>query len=566
MPRAFHPATPARSVEELDPDPLRCDRIALMQHIRNLDREAIRTHYERQPVPGAEVLANYVVNLWEYEHGVETLTSRPWNVTIPMTEVCNAACTFCSAPLVPAPLALGVGEIRHFAEALRYATRVSLQGLGEPLAHPQFEAVAEEIRRHLNPVAELEMITNGWLLSGRRWELLKSIRIAHLQVSVNAATDSTHQAAMGSRPGTFDQVVKNIENVRDDPGWARRLLKVSMVITRHSLPEVVPFLDMFVDLGIEAFQFNALLPLTTADWGFGRKGQYVDLWCGHLPNAAALVDDALVAIEKYRRMGIVVTASPEQWLMPVALGLPLTVAGKPDVLMPHESQSELLQSDGPGARFQGTAIARRWAYLFRSSSFALTPGGYELQLDVGIAGGELYAGILDLEKNDFIQQRKLHAGSNTVDFAVPDARLVQVIVRQGDDDARVAATYRSGSFLAKADGAAIAPAQDLQGAVQAAAVEATVTADHASGGPAPSGRNRIYCPMVYNTLSVFHHSLEASVCCYMEHAPGRRRPSLKDRPLLDAYNDPGFRHVRRTLMSDAHLPVCETCPYGNFRA
>ena len=72
---------------------------------------------------GGGVWANYVVNLWEYEHGIEELTSYPWNITIPMTEVCNARCTFCSSPLVPDPKALATHEVRHFADALRHAVR-----------------------------------------------------------------------------------------------------------------------------------------------------------------------------------------------------------------------------------------------------------------------------------------------------------------------------------------------------------------------------------------------------------------------------------------------------------
>ncbi len=560
------PLSRVRSIRDLDPNPLKYERLAFMEHIGRYDREELREHYRRQPL--GEVYANYVVNLWEYEHGVETLTSRPWNITIPMTEVCNAVCTFCSAPLVPAPKALAVGEIAHFAEALRHAVRVSLQGLGEPLAHPQFEAVVEEIRRHLNPVAEMEMITNGWLLSGRRWELLKAIRIAHLQVSVNAATDATHQIAMGSRPGTFDQVVRNIETVMADPGWAQQLLKVSMVITRHSLPEVVPFLDMFVDLGVENFQFNALLPLTTSQWGFGREGQYVDLWSGNLPNARDLVEKARAAIDEYRRLGIHITATPEQWLGPVELGLPLRVDGRPHLLLPHEGMAELLGSEAEGARFRGTSTARRWAYLFRSSSFRAAPGRYALEMEATVESGRLFVGILDLEKDDFIVQRGLYSGRTALEFVLPEVRFIAIIVRQGDDERRVLAHHRRAALRCVSDGASLAAAAPPKPVTPPPAFPpAAPVRDPLPDAPgAPSAADRIYCPMVYNTLSVFHHSLDVSMCCYMENAPGHRQPKLDEAPLLDMVNDPAFRLVRRTLMTDKHLPACDACPYGNFRS
>ena len=70
--------------------------------------------------------------------------------------------------------------------------------------------------------------------------------------------------------------------------------------------------------------------------------------------------------------------------------------------------------------------------------------------------------------------------------------------------------------------------------------------------------------MVYTTLSVFQHSLDVSICCYMETVPGERRSNLKDNPVLEAYNADGFKLVRRTLTTDQHLPVCDSCPYEPF--
>jgi hypothetical protein len=72
--------------------------------------------------------------------------------------------------------------------------------------------------------------------------------------------------------------------------------------------------------------------------------------------------------------------------------------------------------------------------------------------------------------------------------------------------------------------------------------------------------------MVYTTLSVFHHSLDVSICCYMENAPGARPPNLKDEPMLQAYNSEGFKLVRRTLGTDHHIPTCDSCPYGAVRS
>src|SRR5262245_11425927 len=623
------PLDGVRAIEEWSGDPLVYERTAFMEHIRRYDRDALRAYYLRQPVEGADVWANYAVNLWEYEHGVDELTSYPWNITIPLTEVCNAICTFCSSPLVPSPKAFAVHEMEHFADALRYAVCISLQGLGEPLAHPQFEAIATEIKKYLNPVAHLEIITNGWLLSGRRWELLKSLRISHIQVSVNAATDQTHQIAMGSKPGTFDRVVTNIENILADPDWRNLpetspgLLKVSMVITRHSLPEVPQFLDFFVKKGVEIFQLNALLPLTSPDWGFGRTEQYLDLWCGHLPNAGEQVDKAAKAIAMYRRMGLSITATPEQWLLPVSpslrvnpiqlstdqqsaavfqagsiptsydpkwKALSLWVNDRQVVLVPNEKYSDVTESENENVKFRGTPQSCRWAYLLRTPHLRLEAGEYMLDLGIEISAGHLYAGILDVEKDDFIVQQELRSGKTRIQFALAANRLIDVVVRQGADDTQVSAIYRDGRLsvhtgLQELDVPPETAAENSQGnqsppqAVPPPEVSDAISESQGisplvasgpdtekNGVPGLYKPSRIYCPMVYTTLSVFHHSLDLSICCYMENAPGEKQPNLKEKPVLQAYNDGGFKLVRRTLNTDRHIPVCDSCPYGVFRS
>jgi hypothetical protein len=622
MSRLFSvPLDKVHSIEDLSPNPLVYERTAFMEHIRRYDREALRAYYLRQPVEGAHVWANYVVNLWEYEHGLEELTSHPWNITIPMTEVCNATCTFCSSPLVPNPRALAVHEVQHFSEALRHALCVSLQGLGEPLAHPHFEEIAEEIEKYLSPVAQLEIITNGWLLSGHRWELLKSLHISTLQVSVNAATDRTHQIAMGSRPGTFARVVRNIEDVLADPDGPS-FLKASMVITRHSLPEVPQFLDLFVKKGVEIFQFNPLLPLTTPDWGFGQTEQYLELWCGHLPNAGELVEKASKAIAKYRRKGFIITATPDQWLLPVSPSLRsnavqlstdqqstavfqagsiptpripqwealcLWVNNRRVVLAPHEKHVDVTGSESEGVSFRGTWQSCRWAYLLRTPRIQLETGEYMLDLRVEIGSGHLYGGILDIERDDFIIQQELSSESTQIQFALAEDRLVDVVVRQGADDTPVSATFRYGR-LSASNGFAEPDVRERsdensrenQSTRQAArppeipetiserdatsSLQAPGLEPEENGIPGLSKPGRIYCPMVYTTLSVFHHSLDVSICCYMEKAPGEEQPNLKNMPVLQAYNDDGFKLVRRTLNTDRHIPVCDSCPYGAVRS
>jgi pyruvate-formate lyase-activating enzyme len=505
-----------RSLQELYFNPLKYERTALMEHIRRYDREELRQYYLRQKTKGAEVFANYVVSLWEYERGVAEITSYPWKVAIPMTDVCNAKCTFCTAPLVPDPQWLKVEEVKYFADALRYAIEIDLQGLGEPTAHPQFEAIAEEIEKLINPVARLGIITNGWLLSGRRWELLKRIHIDSIHVSINAATDATHQIAMGSKPGTLERVIKNIECIMADPDWGVycRYIKVSLVVTRHSLPEVSQFIETFANRGIKFFQINALLPLERPDWGFGHTDQYLDLWPGHLPNARELVAEAQRTISRYREEGIVFFTSPEHWL---------------DSLDQWRKPQLVQLQDSPSADDS-----------LRIVQVAAAP---------------------DFATNEVSRDSKPAAPSGVLGNGDRDPRL-KTRPRIPDDRATGFWARLLGGKLHRHNGEGVARAAD-PGTPVSSTTLAPKNKIEAEIAAKKSGR--IFCPMVYSTLSVFQHDLNVSTCCYMQHPPGHHQPSLREKNLLEAMNDPGFKLVRRTLHRD-HLAICNACGYGTCRS
>jgi len=208
-----------------------------------------------------------------------------------------------------------------------------------------------------------------------------------------------------------------------------------------------------------------------------------------------------------------------------------------------------------------------------------------LDLQIEIGSGQLYGGVLDIEKNEFIFQQELQSGSTQIQFALAEERLIDVIVRQGADDTPVRAIYRYGQLGLSAGieeppvgesgeenpavtqgGPPPETLDTISASEETSSPQASDLDSEKSGIPGLYKPSRIYCPMVYTTLSVFQHSLDLSICCYMENVPGERRSNLKDMPVLEAYNADGFKLVRRTLNTDRHLPVCDSCPYGAFRS
>jgi Radical SAM superfamily len=98
------------------------------------------------------------------------------------TRRCNLACAYCNEfDKVSAPVPLEVMLERIDRLAALGTTMIDLSG-GEPLLHPELDAIIERIRRH-GILAGL--LTNGYLLSSERIKRLNHAGLDRLQISVD---------------------------------------------------------------------------------------------------------------------------------------------------------------------------------------------------------------------------------------------------------------------------------------------------------------------------------------------------------------------------------------------
>ncbi len=100
---------------------------------------------------------------------------------IPMRR-CNLACAYCNEFddfSKPVPFETMAGRLDKLA-ALG-TTVVSISG-GEPLLHPELDAIIAHIRRHRMMAG---MITNGYLLTSERIERLNRAGLEHMQISID---------------------------------------------------------------------------------------------------------------------------------------------------------------------------------------------------------------------------------------------------------------------------------------------------------------------------------------------------------------------------------------------
>jgi len=100
---------------------------------------------------------------------------------IPMRR-CNLACAYCTeydGSSKPVPLEVMYRRVDHLA---RLGTSMITVSGGEPLMHPEVEAIVGRARRH-GMVATL--ISNGYLLTRERIRRLNEARLDHLQISID---------------------------------------------------------------------------------------------------------------------------------------------------------------------------------------------------------------------------------------------------------------------------------------------------------------------------------------------------------------------------------------------
>ena len=240
-------------------NPYSVTRADLMDAVRAISREELASRFE-----GDKLLSNFVLNHWEYAHGAHTLSSLPWNVVIPISDVCNARCTFCNSWLRGKRL-LKLVDLERFSPVLKTAAMISLEGHGEPLVHPQFRDIVQTLRRTVDRRCRFSIITNGLLLDEHLDELL-GLGVNVFNVSLNAATQPTHDEVMGLGAGAFARVTgilrELIRRGSEMEAADRPAVNLSLVVTAMNIHEIPAFIQLAESMGASQVNLRTLLPQT----------------------------------------------------------------------------------------------------------------------------------------------------------------------------------------------------------------------------------------------------------------------------------------------------------------
>jgi len=237
-------------------------RAHVLELFKRLPKNVILRSYKNDPF-----MQNFMLNGWEYARGLARLESKPWNISLPIADVCNARCVFCTSWLEGKDF-LPLEKIEAFKEVLKTTRLFGLAGHGEPCTHPHFKEMLLVFKRFLDPRCHGYIITNGVKLEPFIKDLFDA-RIKTFNISLNASDSLTHEKVMGLGMEAFEKVVNNILLIRD---YALQnninypyLVSISMVVTRDNIHQIEDFIQLGLRLKVSSVYFKTLAGQTSAN-------------------------------------------------------------------------------------------------------------------------------------------------------------------------------------------------------------------------------------------------------------------------------------------------------------
>ncbi len=207
---------------------------------------------------------NETLNSWERFFQREVLQSFPVAVGLPTGDNCNLRCIFCTErdeKFAYRYHNVSFSQFLAFAEPLRFASYIQIQGWGEPLFNPDYERIFDYVAQDRQG-ALISFNTNGVMLDDLWIEKLTSASNMHINVSLNAASRETYRSLMGR--DHFHRVIDNIASLTRKRAKGRSkdpYVSVSIVGMEQNIRELPGLVDLAADLGADMVVLRDLLVL-----------------------------------------------------------------------------------------------------------------------------------------------------------------------------------------------------------------------------------------------------------------------------------------------------------------
>jgi MoaA/NifB/PqqE/SkfB family radical SAM enzyme len=207
-----------------------------------------------------------VVRIEEHSNSINIglSTNRLAKVYLEPTNTCNLDCRTCMRNVWEEKP--GFMTSHTYARILDDASNISsapslfFGGFGEPLAHPEIVNMVAEAKRH---GLEVELITNGILLTGEVLDKLIECRLDRIWVSIDGATPESY---MDVRLGDeLPRVLNNLTRLYEKRIWAgksRPRLGIAFVAMKRNIGDLPKVIDIGKRLHADQFSISNVYPHT----------------------------------------------------------------------------------------------------------------------------------------------------------------------------------------------------------------------------------------------------------------------------------------------------------------
>ena len=255
----------------------------------------------------------------EYQQSVTTVESRPGWITLDTGDACNLHCVHCPRENP------GGGFVEHIADqslvdrlrdSLPYLERLTLYGLGEPLLSDLFWRIVED--EGTKRIPQIDVNTNGTLLTPRNVERLLSSNLNFLKISLDGATPETFRKIRGADLGKILAGARRLLCRRRELGRTDFLVWVSMTLMVENIRELPMMVDLAANLGADALWAQHLSMRSDElqdKWRLTRNGWTFVYNEQHLSNAPGLSNRKVrKAQQRAKSLGFNFELDPELWL------------------------------------------------------------------------------------------------------------------------------------------------------------------------------------------------------------------------------------------------------------
>ncbi len=228
--------------------------------IRKIKEDPSLLHSVREKYKSDKWINNILLNTYEYKTKPTIITSMPIDVFLPLVAYCNANCLFCKY-CNDYKYYLPVENLYFFKDIIKFVKNFGFNCYGEPLLHPDFDSIAYEIKKLLDPRATTYLVTNGILLQKRMDSVKKYCD--SINISLNAATPETHSKLMRVNKNYFYNIIEAIKELvfYKKKYKSNFMIQISFCVTSLNFEEIPKFIKLCNKLQVDRI---CLYPLNLA--------------------------------------------------------------------------------------------------------------------------------------------------------------------------------------------------------------------------------------------------------------------------------------------------------------